>query len=244
MTPEPSGTPAPPNFEHLLNLRDLGGHPTTDGAVTRSRSLLRSDDLSQLTPGGLRALQAFGVATVIDLRWPEEAARHPSPVPAALPQVDVQRISLLLHSEEEWELRSREVSKEGWKTYVLEALGPQLARVLRAIAAAPPAPLLFHCVAGKDRTGLTAAVLLALADVRPEAIAADYAVSAHNLRAGYLQRYHNTEPERILEILRCPEEGSHRMLAFLERAGGVQAYLAGVGLSRIQIQALRARLRD
>jgi protein-tyrosine phosphatase len=244
VTRESSATTAAPNFDNLLNLRDLGGHPTTDGAVTRSRSLLRSDDLSQLTPDGLRALKAFGVTTVIDLRWPEEAARHPSPVPAALPQVHFQRISLLLHSEEEWDLRSREVSKEGWKTYVLESLGPELARVLRAIAAAPPAPLLFHCVAGKDRTGLTAAILLALADVRAEAIAADYAVSAQNLRAGYLKRYHNTEPERILEILRCPEEGSHRMLAFLKQAGGVQAYLEGIGLSRAEVQALRARLRD
>jgi protein-tyrosine phosphatase len=233
-----------PSFDNLLNLRDLGGHPTTDGAVTRRGSLLRSDDLSQLTAEGLRALQAFGVATVIDLRWPEEAARHPNPVPQALPQVSFRRISLLLHSEQEWQLRSRQVSKEGWKSLVLEQLGRELARVLRVIAAAPPAPLLFHCVAGKDRTGLLAAVLLALADVRPEAIAADYAVSAHNLRDGYLKRYSDTAPERILEALRCPEEGSHRMLAFLDSAGGVQAYLEGIGLSAEEVRKLRARLRD
>ena len=231
-------------FDNLLNLRDLGGHPTTDGAVTRTGSLLRSDDLSQLTPGGLRALEAFGVQTVIDLRWPEEAARHPSPVPTALPHVSFQRISLLLHSEAEWQLRSKQVSKEGWKSLVLEQLGPELARVLRVIAAAPAGPLLFHCVAGKDRTGLLAAVLLALADVEPAAIAADYAISAHNLREGYLKRYAETSAERILEILRCPEEGSHRMLAFLERAGGVQAYLETIGLSPAQVRQLRSRLRD
>ena len=231
-------------FDNLLNLRDLGGHPTTDGAVTRSGSLLRSDDLSQLTAEGLRALAAFGVETVIDLRWPEEAARHPSPIPAALPQVRFQRISLLLHSEEEWQLRSRQVSKEGWKSLVLEQLGAELARVLRVIAAAPPGPLLFHCVAGKDRTGLLAAVLLALADVEPGAIAADYAVSAQNLREGYLRRYSETSPQRLLEILRCPEEGSHRMLAFLDSAGGVQAYLERIGLSGEEVRRLRARLRD
>jgi protein-tyrosine phosphatase len=237
-------TPQSPRFDNLLNVRELGGHPTKDGARTRTRSLLRSDDLSQLNAAGLQALQAYGVQTVIDLRWPEEAARHPSPVPQALPEVRFQRISLLLHSEEEWELRSKQVSKESWKSYVLEQLGPELARVLRAIASAPPGPLLFHCVAGKDRTGLLAAVLLALADVTPEAIAADYAVSAANLREGYLQRYHDTAPERILEMLRCPEEGSHRMLAFLERAGGVQAYLEGIGLSRQEVRTLRARLRE
>ena len=233
-----------PRFDNLLNLRDLGGHPTTDGALTRSRSLLRSDDLSQLTPQGLQALEEFGVETVIDLRWPEEAARHPSPVPQSLPRVRFQRISLLLHSEEEWQLRSKQVSKEAWKSLVLEQLGPELARVLRAIAAAPAGPLLFHCVAGKDRTGLLAAVLLALADVRPEVIAADYAVSAQNLREGYLKRYAATSPQRILEILRCPEEGSHRMLAFLASAGGVPAYLQGIGLTAREIRQLRGRLRD
>ena len=237
-------TPRSPHFDNLLNLRELGGHPTTDGAVTRTRSLLRSDDLSQLTPQGLQSLQAYGVETVIDLRWPEEAARHPSPVPGALPQVRFQRISLLLHSEEEWQLRSRQVAKEDWKSLVLEQLGPELARVLRAVAAATPGPLLFHCVAGKDRTGLLAALLLALADVEPEAIAADYAVSAQNLRAGYLKRYAETSPARILEILRCPEEGSHRMLAFLAAAGGVPAYLQGIGLTSAEVRRLRARLRD
>jgi protein-tyrosine phosphatase len=237
-------THASPRFDRLLNLRDLGGLPTTDGAVTRARSLLRSDDLSQLTVQGLQEMEAFGVETVIDLRWPEEAARHPSPVPQALPQVHFQRISLLLHSEAEWQLRSKQVSKEGWKSLVLEQLGTELARVLRVIAAAPPAPLLFHCVAGKDRTGLLAAVLLALADVTPEAIAADYAASAQHLREGYLKRYSETSPERILEILRCPEEGSHRMLTFLDRAGGVQAYLEGIGLTAPEVRQLRGRLRD
>jgi protein-tyrosine phosphatase len=165
-------------------------------------------------------------------------------VPQALPQVRFQRISLLLHSEDEWQLRSKQVSKEAWKSHVLEQLGPELARVLRAVACAPAGPLLFHCVAGKDRTGLLAAVLLALADVTPAAIAADYALSAHNLREGYLKRYSDTAPERILEMLRCPEEGSHRMLAFLQRAGGVEAYLTGIGLSGQEVRALRSRLRD
>ena len=48
----------------------------------------------------------------------------------------------------------------------------------------------------------------------------------------------------LLEILRCPEEGSHRMLAFLASAGGVQAYLQGIGLTAREIHQLRGRLRD
>jgi len=231
-------------FPDLLNARDLGGHPTTDGAQTRWRSLVRADDLSQLSEHGLQALADYGVRTILDLRWPEEAERHPSPVPARLPQLRCARISLLTHTEDEWRLRSRDAAKELWKCQVLDHVRAELRRVLAFIAAAPPAPLLFHCVAGKDRTGLIAALLLALADATPEAIARDYSVSGENLREGYLRRYANTERERILEALRCPEEGAYNMLAFLERAGGVRTYLAQIGLNSQEIAQLRARLRD
>jgi protein-tyrosine phosphatase len=191
----------------------------------------------------LQALSDYGVRTVLDLRWPEEAARHPSPLPGALPQLRYERISLLTHTEDEWRLRSRDAAKELWKCVVLEHVRHELRRVLSFIAAAPPEPLLFHCVAGKDRTGLIAALLLTLADVTPAAIASDYAVSAENLREGYLERYAETEPARILEALRCPEEGAHNMLTFLEQAGGVRAYLAQIGLTPREIAQLRTRLR-
>jgi protein-tyrosine phosphatase len=234
----------PLNFPDLLNVRDLGGYPTTDGAHTRWRSLLRADDLAQLNPQGLAALTDYGVRTILDLRWPEEAARHPSPVPATLPQLRYERISLLTHTEDEWRLRSRDAAKELWKCAVLEHVRSELHHVLSFIASARPEPLLFHCVAGKDRTGLIAALLLALADATPEAIAQDYAMSEQNLRAGYLQRYADTDPARILDALRCPEEGAHNMLRFLEDAGGVRAYLAQIGLRPDEIARLRVRLRD
>jgi protein-tyrosine phosphatase len=232
------------HFPELLNARDLGGCPTTDGARVRMRSLLRADDLSQLNARGIQALAAYGVRTVLDLRWAQEAAEHPGPLPAALPQVHYERISLLTHTEDEWQLRSRDVAKELWKCAVLEHVRHELHRVLSFIAAAPAEPLLFHCVAGKDRTGLVAALLLALADATPAAIAADYAQSATNLRAGYLKRYAGTDRERILEALRCPEENAYNMLKFLDDAGGVRAYLAQIGLQPAEITRLRQRLRE
>ncbi len=86
------------HFPNLLNARELGGYPTTDGSQTRWRSLVRADDLAQLTPRGARALANYGVETVIDLRWPEEAAIAQSPVPSARPQGRDQRIPLLTHT--------------------------------------------------------------------------------------------------------------------------------------------------
>jgi protein-tyrosine phosphatase len=228
----------------LFNARDLGGYPTRDGQLTRGRSLVRADDLAQLTDAGLRALADYGIETVVDLRWPEEAARNPSPVPHGLPGVRFEHISLLTHTEDEWRLRSRDVAKELWKCTVLERVRLELRRVLAVIANASPGGLLFHCVAGKDRTGLIAALLLALADVEPRYIASDYAVSAQNLREEYLKRYAESEPGRVLEALRCPEQGAYNMLKFLENAGGVRTYLRDLGLTEEQIGALRARLRS
>jgi protein-tyrosine phosphatase len=232
------------HFPDLLNVRDLGGCPTTDGAETRWRSLLRADDLAQLTPEGVRALSDYGIGTILDLRWPEEAARAPCPLPATVQQIRYERISLLTRTEDEWRLRSREPTKELWKCAVLQHVRAELRRVLAFIAAAPPGPLLFHCVAGKDRTGLLAALLLALADVQPDAIAHDYALSAQMLREGYLGRYPHIEAPRILDALRCPEEAAYNMLRYLEAAGGVRAYLAQIGLSPEEIARLRARLRS
>jgi protein-tyrosine phosphatase len=231
-------------FPALLNARDLGGCPTLDGGQTRWRSLLRSDDLAQLTPVGVRALAEYGVETVVDLRWSEEIALSPSPIAAQAPHIGYFHISLLSTTSTKWRELSKSCTKEAWNRVVLEQLRRELREVLQVIAAAPPGPLLFHCVAGKDRTGLIAALMLALAAVEPDSIAADYAASTPMLREAYLKRYRDMDRQDILEHLRCPEEGMHNMLGYLDERGGVGAYLGQIGLSELEIGRLRARLRD
>ncbi|HVS77976.1 MAG TPA: tyrosine-protein phosphatase [Steroidobacteraceae bacterium] len=230
-------------FPCLLNARDLGGYPTVDGAVTRRRSLLRADDLAQLSAEGLEALAGYGVETVLDLRWPEEIASAPSPVPRRLPAVRYVSVSLLAGNPADWGALGGHCAKEQWKCTVLERVQPQLRSALAVIAGAAPGPLLFHCVAGKDRTGVIAAVLLALADVAPEWIAADYAASTGNLQDAYLRRYGNGDPAAVIEAVRCPEAAVYNMLEYLDRAGGVRAYLGRIGLGAPEIERLRARLR-
>lgn len=230
------------DFPALLNARDLGGHPTVDGARTLRGSLLRSDDLAQLTAQGLQAMLDYGVETVLDLRWPEEIALQPSPVPQ-IPGLRYQSVSLLADGPARWRELGGGCAKEGWNCAVLEHLQPQLRQALGVIAAAPAGALLFHCVAGKDRTGLIAALLLTLADVVPEAIAGDYATSTDRLREAYLARYADSDPAAIIEAVRCPEEGIHNMLAWLDARGGVRAYLGRIGLGAAEITRLRGRLR-
>ena len=232
------------HFPRLLNARELGGQPTLDGATTRSHSLLRADDLVQLTDDGMQALADYGVRTVVDLRWPGEVAARPTPVAAGNSHgLRYHHISLLADDELQWASLSGECTKEQWKVAVLEHTRPQLKEVLDVIADAAAEPLLFHCVAGKDRTGVIAALLLALADVEPDAIAADYAASTTHLADAYLARYANLERAEILEALRCPEEGVHNMLAYLAQYEGAAGYLRAIGLADTKIARLRARLR-
>jgi protein-tyrosine phosphatase len=234
------------DFPALLNARDLGGYPTLDGSETRWRSLLRSDDLAQLTLAGLQAFSSYGIETVVDLRWPDEIAESPTPITRVLKHIRYEQVSLLTRTQEEWRRRrAKSTAKELWNRSMLEQVREELKEVLEIIATASPGPLLFHCVAGKDRTGVIAALMLALAGVVPEAIAYDYAASTENLREAYLQRYADAaEPALIIDAVQCPEAGVHNMLAYLEKFGGAQAYLEEIGLSGEHIARLRARLRE
>jgi len=232
------------SFPELLNARDLGGYPTVDGEQTRWRSLLRSDDLAQLTPAGVQALAAYGVATVLDLRWQEEILLNPSPIARQATQIRYVHVSLLASTPARWRELSKSCEKEMWKCVVLEQARPGLKDALRVIAGAAPGPLLFHCLAGKDRTGMIAALMLTLADVKPEFIASDYAESTHMLGDAYLKRYRDADPQDVLENVRCPTEGVHNMLAYLKAHGGIRRYLKTIGLNEMEIARLRARLRD
>jgi protein-tyrosine phosphatase len=228
-----------------LNVRDLGGHPTRDGSQTRWRSLLRSDDLAQLTPAGLEAFSSYGIATVVDLRWPEEVELSPTPITGALKHIRYEQVSLLTPTPQEWRTRRADsTAKELWNRSMLQKVPEELKEVLAVIAGAAPGPLLFHCMAGKDRTGMLAALLLALADVEPEAIAQDYAASTENLRDAYLKRYTEADPAAIVDIVQCPVAGVHNMLEYLETFGGARGYLEEIGVPTAQIAQLRARLRE
>jgi protein-tyrosine phosphatase len=231
------------SFPRLLNARDLGGYRTRHGTRTREKTLLRTDDLYKLTPEGARALLAYGVTTVIDLRWPAEAASRPSPFQGSDSRVRYAHISLLDGSEQEWSSRTPAVPKERWNCTVLEHAKREIAEVLRAVAEAPRGVVLFHCVAGKDRTGVVAALLLAAADVQPSEIAVDYAISTEYIRDAYLAASPPHSRDAVLEEVRCPPEQIYNMIAYLDsRHGGLPGYLHEIGLNENEIARIRSRL--
>jgi protein-tyrosine phosphatase len=236
-------------FTNIFNFRDLGGYPTQDGRVIRWRRLYRSDDLSRLAQADCGRFGALGIRTVVDLRRPAEIVedgRCP-----ALPALTYRHV-FLDHSV--WPAGSfadtaerAEYVLERYRELSLEA-GDAIGVVLRLIADADAAPLVFHCVAGKDRTGVVAALTLALLGVGDETIAEDYTLSekAEPHAWAYLTR---NSPELIDQRWKhftvSPRQA---MMSFLDdvraRHGSITAYAESIGVTATHVKAMQAHLLD
>jgi protein tyrosine/serine phosphatase len=229
----------------VFNFRDMGGYSTRDGRSVRWRRLFRSDALSGLADGDRAQFLALGVRTVVDLRRPHEIERQ-----GRVPEWDGLAYHNVVLDHREWTQtpyqdgadpvryladRYRDMAEQG-------AAG--LAEAIGVIADAQAAPLVVHCLAGKDRTGITCALTLSLLGVADDDIDADYALStAGNERYVAWANAHGDPDLVMLPWFRSPPGTMKLFLAELrERYGSVEDYLAGAGLDPAHIPALRAHL--
>ena len=162
------------------NFRDLGGYPTEDGRVTRWRTLYRADSLQRLVGEDLEIVRTLGLRTVVDLRTAgelEERGRFPE----ADHPVDFHHYSVMDSTWMESEPPSFDTDAEflHWAyTTMLRTGAESLASAMRVLAAPGALPGVFHCAAGKDRTGILAMLILGSIGVPHEYISADYALTA------------------------------------------------------------------
>lgn len=230
------------DWEGCFNARDLGGLPTRDGRVTRHGVFLRGDTLCDLTDDGRRSLLEDGVRTIVDLRSAEELEREPNPFatidgvryehrPLNDPGV-TSRISLIEDSTERYRV-------------MLDGNGQRIAAIMDVIATSPRA-VLFHCFAGRDRTGIIAAILLRLAGVPDQAIVEDYAVSDERLATRYGQwraKQNEVQRARMDQSIVEADATIRGTLDHLDsKHGGVDAYLLKHGLDPAVIGRLRTDL--
>ncbi|POX42205.1 protein-tyrosine-phosphatase [Streptomyces sp. Ru73] len=251
-----------------VNVRDLGGYRTRDGHHVRYGQLFRADGLGGLTAADRGKLAGLGLRTVVDLRIPAEIARDGAdrlprgvavvsrPVPdselndttnAALGSKDPDRQRKLLGNG-----RAERLMRATYRSFVSSAPSRrQFAATLRDVADGKGTPLLFHCTAGKDRTGWLSYVLLRALGV-PEATATrDYllsnrlrAAADRRTRAGLAKSGRMRDPELLTPLLEVREDYLRAALDQADREyGGVDGYLTeGLGLDSGTLAALRSRL--
>jgi protein-tyrosine phosphatase len=227
-------------WDGCVNVRDLGGLPTEDGAETRFGVVVRADSIRGLTPKGWEALVSFGVRRAIDLRADEEVAADP-PGAAPIPVVRVPIVPWETPLAHDWPSM-----REGYLV-LLEHFRDRFARVVDELAAVD-GPVVVHCMGGRDRTGLAVALVLRLAGVAPETIAEDHAQSDGNwapfLDQWYAEAENEEELERRRRIAAPAGTAIVDVLAELERRyGSVREYLVGAGADEEAIREVQRLLR-
>ena len=243
-------------WDGLLNVRDLGGHPTEDGDETRFGSIVRADSVRQLSDEGWEALVDYGVKTVVDLRANEELEADP---PAELP-VEVLHVPFMETDRSDWQKVEGEldaavkaapdVASATRDVYLvfLEHYASNVAAAVRAVADAPEGGVVVHCAGGKDRTGLLTAFLLHIAGVGTDEIARDYALSEERLRTRHEEWLANAqseeERERVRRLSQTPADSMKGVFGELERRyGSVEGFLRHAGLTDAELARARSRLR-
>ncbi|MEH0840984.1 tyrosine-protein phosphatase [Micromonospora sp. CPCC 205711] len=231
----------------MFNFRDIGGYPGHDGRTVRWGRLYRSDSPHRLDGADREAFAALGVRTVIDLRRPSEVERD-----GRVPELDGLAYRNIHPEHADWgEVPYRpetDLARYLADRYadLAETGAAGLAEAVGLIADETNAPVLVHCVAGKDRTGLVCSLTLAALGVSDAEIVADYALSTE--AAARFQAWFESTGKQIrpgLPPLTTPTEAMVLFLAELrQRYGSVEDYLRRSGITDDQLAALRAHLLE
>jgi protein-tyrosine phosphatase len=237
--------------EAVFNLRDLGGYPTRDGGTTRWRRLFRADGLHRTDSHGGETVAALGIRRVIDLRTDDERVNdgfftHPS-----IENFHIPIIETLWKMSELGGADQADFLLTGYRLMATDN-GARLGQALLFIAEHGHEPLVFHCAAGKDRTGVVAALLLALVGVSDEVIAEDFALSAPAAQqmAKWYEANRGAMAERTARMgfdrdqaMRLLSAEPATILTFLHglraQHGSIEAYVARHGVDQAAIDRLR-----
>lgn len=241
------------SYRHLAlpgtyNVRDLGWYPAAGSRRTRSRMLLRGDSLHRLDVHGVATLAALPLRSIIDLRSPRERTEYPTRLGRL--QVTVHLIPLLEAQDgqpamaEDWTLLDSYLA-------AVRTRGSEFVEVARALAAPGALPSLFHCMAGKDRTGLVAAILLSALGVSDDIVTADFAQSSRFLDAQYyreatLRTLERGVPQALVERVLTTEPSYIRAVLqeIRDTHGDTSRYLYAHGLEEAELADLQDALLE
>lgn len=239
-------------FNNINNFRDLGGYATLDGRILKWGQLFRSGHLGTPDQFDRDLLQSLGIKTIIDLRSPQERRKMPDTVFQGIANLHIPlfRSDPFMYRHIMFQRHKLGQRLEDiYTTWVIDGSAKELGRILQIISDPGNLPLLFHCTAGKDRTGITAAILLLALGVSEHTAVADYTLSnaaADRFMADYQQplslvRFLGIKQEHFYPIIATPPQMMIFTINHIKRKyGSILAYLTtAAGISQETISMLQ-----
>jgi protein-tyrosine phosphatase len=245
-------------FSGAKNFRDLGGYRSMDGKTVRWRVLYRSDSLHKLTDADQKRLLALALDRIIDFRAAHEKEQEPDRLPTSMNNLRVE-IPILDSSTKVWH-DSREEFEKNLKNidpaiYMIETnaelasrFTPEIRQFIQELLSSNGRSVLFHCAAGKDRTGFAAAILLRTLGVPQDVVMEDYLLTNKYLLSAYrwnLVLAQLVKGKRFMSAVKAFMEASPKYLgaafdAIDREHGSFENYIQhGLGLSKQDIDHLK-----
>lgn len=226
-------------ISYVYNIRDLGGYKTASNRRVKWRTIIRSGDTTEMKEAGLNYLSALPLRTIVDFRTDSEREAMPDKVPASVVNnlflpIEAGNIGMIDPNKAE------DLPKFIENAYrnMLHDSQSEFKQFFALLEDPGNTPLLFHCSAGKDRTGIAAALFLLAIEVDKETIMQDYLLSAEYLKGKYdflLTRYPALEP---LVTVR-PEYLNAFFQELEEQFGGVGNYMTNIlGVDTLRLKEL------
>lgn len=240
------------SIEGMSNVRDLGGLPTRDGKKVKAGVVVRSDNPKGMTEQGhIDLMTVVGPRTMIDLRIEVEVEHDGYTIKdESVTVVNFPMLPLSGVTPEQIEAGAFDNLIDDYMGQI-EINADSVLSALRIIASSDQHPILYHCTAGKDRTGIVSAMLLDILGVDHETIAADYHLTTANMLP-IIERIRNAPVYKENGLAFAPawifSSDPETMLAFLERMtakyGGAEGWALQHGLTQAEIDAIREHLLD
>lgn len=235
-------------FDDLINCRELGGMPGSDGKVFKKGIILRSGSPTLASDKAYQELKKYGVKTVIDLRSKAELEHYGNPfrddqdshfynIPLFVGDPDAEEDPTMLF------LRTHTMGD--FYVMMIQELGKEVVEVMRVFLKETDGITLFHCAHGKDRTGVIAAILYLLIGASKEDIVLNYKVS-YDYAKHFLDPLIADREPAMRHTLRSDAGNMVTLLNFIEEKYNLsaEAYLAENGMSEAEIAMLKERITD
>ena len=228
------------DVKSMTNVRDLGGYETQTGFYTKSHKFIRSTNPSKLSDDEKEYLYDYGIRMQVDLRSDFEVEQLPSQLTGYR---DIEYYNVNLMQSKDLNVLPSEVTNyqdlAGFYIFMLEANKQQFKEVFELFYDHPYDAIMFNCSAGKDRTGVIAALLLDLAGCHDYDIVKDYSESYENNMA-MIKQLEEMIPSEDEKFLGSDPRVMMKFIAYLrENYGSTKGYLLNIGFSDEEIEEIK-----